>query len=334
MWTTDKDGIILALLASEILAVTGSTPSQRYDALAEKYGAPTYARIDAPADREQKARLAKLSPEQVTATELAGEPITAKLTTAPGNGAPLGGLKVTTENAWFAARPSGTEDVYKIYAESFKGPEHLAEVQEAAKEVVNTGHSVSSDAEGDCSDGTPSKPKLPREVWVLVAANVVVALGYGVVAPVLPQYARNFGVSISAATFVITAFALMRLVVAPPAGLLVQRLGERRVYISGLLIVAVSTGACAFARDLLAAAAVPVARRARVGDVHRVVAGSDDPDLAAGRARPRRRPVLVGLPDRLGGRAGARQPDRGLRAWRRRSSSTEWRCWSPRRWCS
>ncbi|GFG50186.1 phosphoglucomutase, alpha-D-glucose phosphate-specific [Mycolicibacterium agri] len=136
-WTTDKDGIILALLASEILAVTGATPSQRYQALAEKYGAPTYARIDAPADREQKARLAKLSPEQVTATELAGEPITAKLTTAPGNGAPLGGLKVTTENAWFAARPSGTEDVYKIYAESFKGPEHLAQVQEAAREVVN-----------------------------------------------------------------------------------------------------------------------------------------------------------------------------------------------------
>ncbi len=138
VWTTDKDGIILALLASEILAKTGSTPSQRYAAISEKYGAPTYARIDAPADRDQKARLAKLSADQVTATELAGEPITAKLTTAPGNGAPLGGLKVTTENAWFAARPSGTEDVYKIYAESFKGPEHLAEVQEAAKELVNT----------------------------------------------------------------------------------------------------------------------------------------------------------------------------------------------------
>ncbi|MGE2691356.1 phosphoglucomutase (alpha-D-glucose-1,6-bisphosphate-dependent) [Mycolicibacterium pulveris] len=137
VWTTDKDGLILALLASEILAVTGSTPSQRYHALAEKYGSPTYARIQAPADREQKARLAALSPEQVTATELAGEPITAKLTAAPGNGAPLGGLKVTTENAWFAARPSGTEDVYKIYAESFRGPEHVAEVQEAAKEVVN-----------------------------------------------------------------------------------------------------------------------------------------------------------------------------------------------------
>ena len=138
VWTTDKDGIILALLASEIQAVTGTSPSERYAGLAEKYGSPVYARVDAPANREQKARLAKLSPEQVTATELAGEPITAKLTTAPGNGAALGGLKVTTADGWFAARPSGTEDVYKIYAESFKGPEHLAEVQEAAREVVNT----------------------------------------------------------------------------------------------------------------------------------------------------------------------------------------------------
>ncbi|MGE5695529.1 MAG: phosphoglucomutase (alpha-D-glucose-1,6-bisphosphate-dependent) [Candidatus Sericytochromatia bacterium] len=136
VWTTDKDGIILALLASEILAVTGNTPSQRYEELAEKYGAPTYARVDAPADREQKARLAKLSADQVTATELAGEKITAKMTTAPGNGAPLGGLKVTTADAWFAARPSGTEDVYKIYAESFRGPDHLREVQDAAREVV------------------------------------------------------------------------------------------------------------------------------------------------------------------------------------------------------
>jgi phosphoglucomutase len=137
VWTTDKDGIILALLASEILAVTGATPSQRYQELTEKYGAPLYARIDAPADREQKARLAKLSPDQVSATELAGEQITAKLTTAPGNGAPLGGLKVTTASAWFAARPSGTEDVYKIYAESFSGSEHLAEVQREAQQVVD-----------------------------------------------------------------------------------------------------------------------------------------------------------------------------------------------------
>ncbi|MGH3633597.1 MAG: phosphoglucomutase, alpha-D-glucose phosphate-specific, partial [Mycobacterium sp.] len=136
VWTTDKDGITCALLAAEIQAVTGSSPSERYRELAGKYGAPSYARIDAPADREQKARLAKLSAEQVSATELAGEPITAKLTAAPGNGAPLGGLKVTTENAWFAARPSGTEDVYKIYAESFRGPRHLAEVQRAAREVV------------------------------------------------------------------------------------------------------------------------------------------------------------------------------------------------------
>jgi ACDE family multidrug resistance protein len=105
---------------------------------------------------------------------------------------------------------------------------------------------VSSVAEGDCK--TPNKPKLPSEVWVLVTANVVIALGYGVVAPVLPQYARNFGVSIAAATFVITAFALMRLCAAPASGLLVQRLGERRIYLTGLVIVAVSTGACAFAQ--------------------------------------------------------------------------------------
>ncbi|MBY6362335.1 phosphoglucomutase (alpha-D-glucose-1,6-bisphosphate-dependent) [Rhodococcoides corynebacterioides] len=138
VWTTDKDGIVLALLASEITAVTGETPSQRYAALADRHGAPSYARTDAPASREQKAVLAKLSAEQVTATELAGEPITATLTTAPGNGAALGGLKVTTDSAWFAARPSGTEDVYKIYAESFRGDDHLAEVQAAARELVSS----------------------------------------------------------------------------------------------------------------------------------------------------------------------------------------------------
>jgi len=136
-WSTDKDGIILALLASEILAVTGESPSQRYAKLTERFGAPAYARIDAPATRDQKASLAKLSPSQVTATSLAGEPITAALTEAPGNGAAIGGLKVCTENAWFAARPSGTEDVYKIYAESFRGADHLAQVQEEAKAVVS-----------------------------------------------------------------------------------------------------------------------------------------------------------------------------------------------------
>jgi phosphoglucomutase len=136
VWTTDKDGIILALLASEIQAATGQSPSEHYAVLTRKYGAPAYARVDAPADREQKAKLAALSPGDVTASTLAGEKITAKLTEAPGNGAKIGGLKVTTESAWFAARPSGTEDVYKIYAESFKGPEHLEQVQEEAREVV------------------------------------------------------------------------------------------------------------------------------------------------------------------------------------------------------
>ena len=136
-WTTDKDGILLALLASEITAVTGKTPSRHYAELEEKHGSPAYARVDAPANREQKAKLAKLSPDDVEATELAGEPITAKMTRAPGNDAPIGGLKVTTESAWFAARPSGTEDVYKIYAESFRGAEHLAQVQEEARAVVS-----------------------------------------------------------------------------------------------------------------------------------------------------------------------------------------------------
>lgn len=137
VWTTDKDGILLALLASEIQAKTGKSPSQLYAELTAKHGSPAYARIDAPANREQKAKLGALSPADVSAESLAGEAITAKLTEAPGNGAKIGGLKVVTENAWFAARPSGTEDVYKIYAESFKGPEHLAEVQEQAREVVS-----------------------------------------------------------------------------------------------------------------------------------------------------------------------------------------------------
>jgi phosphoglucomutase len=136
VWTTDKDGIILALLASEIIAVTGQTPSQLYRGLTDRYGAPAYARVDTAATREEKAALARLSPEQVPATELAGEKIIAALTTAPGNGAPIGGLKVITESGWFAARPSGTEDVYKLYAESFRGPDHLAAIQEQAKAIV------------------------------------------------------------------------------------------------------------------------------------------------------------------------------------------------------
>jgi phosphoglucomutase len=136
-WSTDKDGILLCLLASEIIATTGRTPSEHYADLTARFGQPAYARIDAPATPEEKAILGKLSPEQVTATELAGEPITATLTTAPGNGAPIGGLKVVTNSGWFAARPSGTEDVYKIYAESFHGPEHLARIQEEARAVVS-----------------------------------------------------------------------------------------------------------------------------------------------------------------------------------------------------
>ncbi|RLV55866.1 alpha-D-glucose phosphate-specific phosphoglucomutase [Aeromicrobium phragmitis] len=138
VWTTDKDGIIACLLASEILAATGNTPSQRYADLVARYGDPAYARTDAPASREQKAKLGTIGASDVTATELAGEEITGVLTEAPGNGAAIGGVKVTTESAWFAARPSGTEDVYKIYAESFRGPDHLARVQSEAQQLVDT----------------------------------------------------------------------------------------------------------------------------------------------------------------------------------------------------
>ncbi|MDQ2847391.1 MAG: phosphoglucomutase (alpha-D-glucose-1,6-bisphosphate-dependent) [Actinomycetota bacterium] len=136
VWTTDKDGILLALLASEIQAVTGKSPSQRYAELVGQFGDPVYARVDAAASKQQKAKLAKLSADAVKADSLAGEPILDRLVTAPGNGAAIGGLKVVTEDAWFAARPSGTEDVYKIYAESFRGPEHLKQVQQEAREVV------------------------------------------------------------------------------------------------------------------------------------------------------------------------------------------------------
>lgn len=136
VWTTDKDGILLDLLAAEITARTGRDPGEHYRELTERFGAPAYERIDAPATPEQKRALANLSPEMVAADELAGDPIVAKLTRAPGNGAPIGGLKVVTRRGWFAARPSGTEDVYKIYAESFEGPDHLARLLEEARAVV------------------------------------------------------------------------------------------------------------------------------------------------------------------------------------------------------
>ena len=136
-WSTDKDGIIMNLLAAEITAVTGKDPGEHYQALTAEFGAPIYTRIDAAANREQKAKLSKLSADQVSATELAGEAITAKLTHAPGNDAAIGGLKVTTENGWFAARPSGTEDVYKIYAESFKDQAHLEQILSEAQAMVD-----------------------------------------------------------------------------------------------------------------------------------------------------------------------------------------------------
>jgi len=137
VWTTDKDGILLDLLACEVHAVTGKDPGELYRELESRFGSPVYERLDAPATREQKAALAKLSPENVKADTLAGEPILARLTRAPGNDAPIGGLKVVTENGWFAARPSGTEDVYKLYAESFKGSDHLARIQAEAREIVS-----------------------------------------------------------------------------------------------------------------------------------------------------------------------------------------------------
>ncbi len=137
VWTTDKDGLLLGLLAAEITARTGRDPGERYRALEERFGAVAYERADAPATPAQKAVLSALTPAAVRAADLAGEPIVARLTAAPGNGAPIGGLKVTTENGWFAARPSGTENLYKIYAESFRGPEHLRQIQTEARAIVD-----------------------------------------------------------------------------------------------------------------------------------------------------------------------------------------------------
>jgi phosphoglucomutase len=137
VWTSDKDGIIMGLLAAEMLARTGKDPGGIYGALTGQFGAPVYERIDAPATPEQKAVLQRLSPEQVSARELAGDPIEAMLTAAPGNGAPLGGLKVVTKRGWFAARPSGTEEVYKLYAESFAGEDHLRKIQQEAQDLIS-----------------------------------------------------------------------------------------------------------------------------------------------------------------------------------------------------
>jgi phosphoglucomutase len=136
VWTTDKDGLILDLLAAEITAVTGKDPGEHYRELTDEFGAPLYTRIDAPATPEEKAKLGKLSPAAVTATELAGDAITGRLTNAPGNGAAIGGLKVTTDAGWFAARPSGTENIYKIYAESFRDEAHLQAIVTEAKAIV------------------------------------------------------------------------------------------------------------------------------------------------------------------------------------------------------
>jgi phosphoglucomutase len=137
VWTTDKDGIILGLLAAEITAVTGKDPGVHFQEIVSEFGMPFYTRIDAPVSSEQKNRLQKLSPEAVTATELAGEPITAKLIRAPGNDALIGGLKVVSPSGWFAARPSGTEQIYKLYAESLKSAEHLAQIVEQAQAIVS-----------------------------------------------------------------------------------------------------------------------------------------------------------------------------------------------------
>jgi phosphoglucomutase len=137
VWTTDKDGIIMDLLAAEITATTGKDPGVHFRELAEEFGMPYYTRIDAPATPEQKAKLGKLSPESVKESTLAGDAITAKLTRAPGNDAPIGGLKVVTESGWFAARPSGTENIYKIYAESFKNQSHLEAIVAEAQQIVD-----------------------------------------------------------------------------------------------------------------------------------------------------------------------------------------------------
>jgi len=183
--TTDKDGIILCLLASEITAVTGCTPSEHYADLVARFGDPAYARTDVPATPEQKAVLGRLSPDQVTATTLAGEPIATKLAAAPGNGAGIGGLKVGAESGWFAARPSGTDDVYKIYAESFRGPEHLAQIQDEVRGVVSAALKQASGRFGDTEPGRAS-----------LAAECALQLGLGHLRAALDIAAPRLGVQL------------------------------------------------------------------------------------------------------------------------------------------
>jgi phosphoglucomutase len=156
VWTTDKDGIVPALLAAEITARTGHDPAAIYREFEHEFGEPVYERIDSPATPEQKNRLANLSVAQVKQTELAGEKIKAMLTQAPGNDAPIGGLKVVTEHGWFAARPSGTENIYKIYAESFQGTEHLRRILAAAQTIINAALCAAPGSQTSRTDGTPS----------------------------------------------------------------------------------------------------------------------------------------------------------------------------------
>jgi phosphoglucomutase len=158
VWTTDKDGIVPCLLAAEITARTGHDPGKNYRKLTREFGDPVYDRVDAPATPEQKERLAKLSPQQVKLTELAGEKIKTILTHAPGNGAPIGGLKVVAESGWFAARPSGTENIYKIYAESFQGEDHLHRILEEAQTIINAALAASPSKQE-----IPSKPKRKKK---------------------------------------------------------------------------------------------------------------------------------------------------------------------------
>ena len=328
VWTTDKDGIIMCLLASEILAVTGSTPSERYARTGRDVRRPGLRAGGCAGRPGSEGPAGQAVPRAGHRHRVGRRADHRQAHRRPWQTALRWAVSITTDNGWFAARPSGTEDVYKIYAESFLGPEHLAQVQEAAREVGQYSHSVSSVA-GSTSE---AKIALPPEVWSLIGANAIVALGYGLVAPVLPDLARHFGVSISAATFIITAFAVMRLLAAPPTGLLVQRLGSGESTSAGWrsstsrLLPALSltpTGSCWCS----------VRWRDRVDDVLRPALGlmiRISPHDARGRVAGLCRAFLVGpvagpvlgQPDRRTGFA-PRSSCGGVLLGRRR-----WWCWS------